>query len=115
MKQWSSPDSEYEAALALASDLDHRSTTATQEETLLELLLTLIEKYETIHAPIPVASGSSVLHHLMEAQDLNANDLIGILGNRAIVEQILTDQQNISPTQAQSLAERLNVTAEVFL
>jgi HTH-type transcriptional regulator / antitoxin HigA len=72
-------NSEYEAALALASDLDHRSTITTQEDTLLELLLTLIEKYETTHAPIPPSSGSSVLHHLMEAQDLTANDLISIL------------------------------------
>jgi HTH-type transcriptional regulator / antitoxin HigA len=108
-------DNEYEAAIALASDLDHRSTPTPEEETLLELLLTLIEKYETTHAPIPPASGSSVLHHLMEAQDLTANDLISTLGNPSIVEQILTGQQKISTTQAQSLAERLNVTAEVFL
>jgi HTH-type transcriptional regulator / antitoxin HigA len=46
-------DNEYEAAIALASDLDHRSTPTPEEETLLELLLTLIEKYETTHAPIP--------------------------------------------------------------
>jgi HTH-type transcriptional regulator / antitoxin HigA len=108
-------DSEYEAALALASDLEHRSIITPEEDTLLELLLTLIEKYEATHAPIPTVSGSSVLHHLMEAQDLTANDLISTLGNPSIVEQILAGQQKISTTQAQSLAERLNVAAEVFL
>jgi HTH-type transcriptional regulator / antitoxin HigA len=108
-------DADYEAAIALASDIEHRSTTTPEEAILLELLLTLIEKYEATHEPIPNSSGLSVLHHLMEAQDLNATDLIGVFGSPAIVEQILTGQQVINATQAQSLAERLNVSAKVFL
>jgi HTH-type transcriptional regulator / antitoxin HigA len=108
-------DTDYEAAIALASDIEHRSATTPEEETLLELLLTLIEKYEATHEPIPPSSGTSVLHHLMEAQDLNANDLVGVLGSPTIVEQILAGQTAINTAQAQALAERLNVTAQVFL
>jgi HTH-type transcriptional regulator / antitoxin HigA len=108
-------DADYEAAIALASDIEHRSATTPEEETLLELLLTLIEKYEATHEPIPRSSGTSVLHHLMEAQDLNANDLVGVLGSPTIVQQILTGQTAINTAQALALAERLNVTAQVFL
>lgn len=108
-------DAEYETAIALASELEHRPTLTTESETLLELLLTLIEKYEATHAPIPESSGSSVLKHLMEAQDIAPSELIEILGNATIVEQILTGQKPISTTQAQILATRFNVPTQVFL
>jgi HTH-type transcriptional regulator / antitoxin HigA len=108
-------DFDYEATIDLANELEHQPQLTQAEELLLELLLTLIEKYEATHEPIPHSSGTSVLHHLMEAQEINANDLVSILGSLSIVEQILTGQQAINITQAQSLAKRLNVTAQVFL
>lgn len=107
-------DAEYESAIALVSELEHRSNLTTEAETLLELLLTLIEKYEATHEPIPASSGSSVLKHLMEAQDIAPPELIEILGNAAIVEQVLTGQQPLSTRQAQDLAARFNVPAQVF-
>jgi HTH-type transcriptional regulator / antitoxin HigA len=80
---------EYEAAIALASDLEHRSNVTTEEETLLELLVTLIEKYELDHEPaIPLSSGRSVLIHLMDAQDLEPSDLVEVLGNLEVIEPI---------------------------
>ena len=107
---------QYEAAIALASDLEHRSSVTSEEETLLELLVTLIEKYELDYEPaIPVISGRAVLLHLMDAQDLEPSDLVETLGNTEVVEQILNGQQSIDLTQAQLLAERLHVDALVFL
>jgi HTH-type transcriptional regulator / antitoxin HigA len=108
-------DFDYEATIDLANELEHQPQLTQAEELLLELLITLIEKYEATHEPIPHSSGTSVLHHLMAAQEINANDLVSILGSLSIVEQILTGQQAINITQAQSLAKRLNVTAQVFL
>ncbi len=107
---------EYEAAIALASDLEHRSNVTSEEETLLELLVTLIEKYESDHEPaIPVSSGRSVLVHLMDAQDLEASDLVEILGNVEVVEQILNGKISIDLEQARSLANRLHVDPQIFL
>jgi HTH-type transcriptional regulator / antitoxin HigA len=108
-------DADYEAAIALATELEHRPQPTPEEEALLELWITLIEKYESVHEPIPVSSGRSVLLHLMDAQDLVAADLVDALGSPAIVEQILTGECPIGPTQAQSLAQRLHVKAQVFL
>jgi HTH-type transcriptional regulator / antitoxin HigA len=108
-------DAEYEATIALASELEHRPHLTAEEETLLELLLTLIEKYEATHAPIPNSPGSSVLKHLMEAQDITIPELTKIFGDTTIVEQILTGQQSISLTEAETLAVQFNVPAQVFL
>jgi HTH-type transcriptional regulator / antitoxin HigA len=107
---------EYEAAIALASDIEHRSNVTSEEETLLELLVTLIEKYELEHEPvIPVSSGRSVLVHLMDAQDLEPSDLAEVLGNSEVVEQILNGAISIDMEYAQLLAKRLHVDAQVFL
>ena len=107
---------EYEAAIALASDLEHRANVTSDEETLLELVVTLIEKYELEYEPaIPVSSGRSVLVHLMDAQDLESSDLVEILGNVEVIEQILNGQKTIDLEQARSLAKRLHVDAQVFL
>jgi HTH-type transcriptional regulator / antitoxin HigA len=107
---------EYDAAIALASDLEHRSNVTSEEETLLELLVTLIEKYELDHEPaIPVTSGRSVLVHLMDAQDLEASDLVEILGSVEVVNQILNGKKPIDIEQARSLAKCLHVDPMVFL
>ncbi len=100
----------------MASDLEHRSNVTSEEETLLELLVTLIEKYELDHEPaIPMSSGRSVLVHLMDAQDLEPSDLVEVLGTVGIVEQILNGEIPIDLEQARSLAQRLHVNPQVFL
>ena len=46
-------EEENEQALVLAQELEHRKNRTAEEEELLELLLTLIEKFEENHYPIP--------------------------------------------------------------
>jgi HTH-type transcriptional regulator / antitoxin HigA len=107
-------DGDYEAAIALATEIEHRQHPTPAEETLLELLVTLVEKYESMHEPIPMTSDRSMLLHLMDAQDLAAADLVDVLGSLEIVEQVLSGQQPIDSAQIQLLADRLNVSPQVF-
>jgi HTH-type transcriptional regulator / antitoxin HigA len=107
-------DADYEAAIALATEIEHRQHPTPAEETLLELLVTLVEKYESVHEPIPMTSNRSILLHLMDAQDLAPADLVEVLGSLEIVEQVLSGQQPIDVTQVQLLADRLNVSPQVF-
>lgn len=62
-----STEEENEQAIALAEELEHRPNKTPEEETLLELLITLIEKFEDKYYPIPKGTASSMLLHLMEA------------------------------------------------
>jgi HTH-type transcriptional regulator / antitoxin HigA len=107
-------DADYEAAIDLAREIEHREHPTQAEETLLELLVTLIEKYESVHEPMPMTSNRSMLLHLMDAQDLAAADLVDVLGSAAIVERVLSGQQPIDAAQVQLLADRLNVPSQVF-
>jgi HTH-type transcriptional regulator / antitoxin HigA len=107
-------DEDYEAAIALATEIEHRQHPTPSEETLLELLVTLVEKYESVYEPMPMTSNRSILLHLMDAQDLAAADLVEVLGSLEIVEQVLSGQQPIDSAQIQLLADRLNVPSQVF-
>jgi hypothetical protein len=46
-------ESENEQAIALAQELEHRNNRTLEEDALLELLVTLIEKFEETYYPIP--------------------------------------------------------------
>jgi HTH-type transcriptional regulator / antitoxin HigA len=107
-------ETENEAAIALALELEHRSPRTLEEETLLSLIVTLIEKFEDVRYSIPSGTPQSMLHHLMDARDLEPSDLYNVLGSEEIVKNILSGQQAIDPTQARLLAEFFHVDASLF-
>jgi HTH-type transcriptional regulator / antitoxin HigA len=104
-----------EQALALAQDLEHRSNRTPEEETLLELLVTLIEKFEETHYPIPKGTPHSMLLHLMEARSMEPKALVGVIGSLSTVLGILNQEANISQSQAKVLAEFFKVDESLFM
>ena len=74
-------EEENEAAIALAEELEHRDRTP-EEDALLDLLVTLIEKFEDEHYQLHGSTPQSILQHLMEARNLKQEDLVGVLGSR---------------------------------
>jgi HTH-type transcriptional regulator / antitoxin HigA len=72
----SATEAENDAAIALAQELEYRPIRTPEEELFLELLITLIEKFETQNYPIPAGNSGSMLQHLMDARNLEKSDLI---------------------------------------
>jgi HTH-type transcriptional regulator/antitoxin HigA len=54
-------ETENDRAITLAEELEHRLMRSVEEETFLELLITLIEKFEAEHYPIPAGTTGSML------------------------------------------------------
>jgi HTH-type transcriptional regulator / antitoxin HigA len=108
-------EAENEASIALAQELEHRSHRTPEEDILLELLVALIEKFEDAHYSIPAGSPQSMLHHLMDARDLEPNDLYEVLGSQEIVTEVLNGKQTVNKIQAQLLAEFFHVDMSLFL
>ena len=82
------------------------------QETYLGALGDLIEAYETVHVPIPTASGREVLPHLMEAADLKQKDMDFAFGNKVVTSAVLsgarpTGLAHAPPEQTLCLAARL--------
>ncbi|MBE9207872.1 transcriptional regulator [Nostoc sp. LEGE 06077] len=108
-------DEENEQAIALVQDLEHRANRIPEEEILLELLVTLIEKFEETHYPIPQGTPHSMLVHLMDARDISPEVLAETFGSLEFVQEILNGDRTINQAEAEALAEYFHVSANLFL
>lgn len=108
-------EQENEAAIALAQQLEHLPNQTPEQEALLDLLVMLIEKYEDTAYPIPVSNPCDVLLHLMEAKGCIQEDLVGVIGSRGVVSEVVNGKRGISIAQAKSLADYFGVDAGLFI
>jgi HTH-type transcriptional regulator / antitoxin HigA len=108
-------EAENDVALAAAEELAHRPNKSPEENALLELLVTLIEKFEEENYPIPVSSPLDMLKHLMEARDLKQEDLVGIMGSRGVVSEVINGKRSISKAQVIVLGKFFNVDIGLFV
>ncbi len=110
-----STEEENEQAIALAEELEHRPNKTPEEETLLELLITLVEKFEDKHYPISKGTVSSMLLHLMEAQDITKESLVQVFGSLVNVDKVINGELEITSQQALELGKLFHVDASLFL
>ena len=109
-------EAENDAAIILAQELEHRPDRTPEESLFLELLVTLIENFENEHYPIPEASPSQILQHILEVSNTHETNLVGILGSTSdIVSDIVQGRVPINNTQARILAERFKLSPSLFL
>jgi HTH-type transcriptional regulator/antitoxin HigA len=86
-----------------------------EEATLLRLLATLIEDFETKFYQPEDATPLEVLRHLMEERDLKQSDLWELFGSKGIASEVLNGKRSISKTQAKKLAEFFHVPVSLFI
>lgn len=107
---------EHERLLAEAEALmDKGDRRTAEEDALLELIVSLIEGYETKHHALPDASPREILLYLMEKRRLRQADLLGVFKSRGYVSDVVNGKRAISKRHAKQLAEFFGVPAEVFL
>ncbi|MBD2771646.1 helix-turn-helix domain-containing protein [Iningainema tapete] len=105
---------ENEEAIALAQNLEYRPNRTPEEDTFLELLVTLIEKFEANHYPIPTGTPTSMLRHLIDARNIDEKDLIPVLGTYSAIAEIFNHEKEINTAQAKALAEFFHVDVSLF-
>lgn len=108
-------EAENDRAIALAQDLEHRPAQTLEEGVFLELLTTLIEKFEAENYPIPEGDPVSMMHHLMDARDLEESSLVEILGSTEKVSEILARKRSLTVNEARKLAQFFRVETDLFL
>lgn len=107
-------EEENEKAIALVQELEHRVNRRPEEEMLLELLVTLIEKFEETHYPIPHGTPHSMLLHLMDARDIAPEALAEVIGSLEVVQAMVNGSHTINQAEAEALAEYFHVNASLF-
>lgn len=80
-----------------------------------ETLAILIEHYETELFPIKESSGIDVLRFLMNQNGLKQKDLIGVLGGKSSVSEILHEKRLLNLQHIRALSEKFNVNPATFL
>jgi HTH-type transcriptional regulator / antitoxin HigA len=103
-----------EAALLLAESLEHRQRTP-EEDTLLTLLIILIERFEETSYPLPDIKSDKILLHLMESRNMKQGELVGVIGSRGVVSEIVNGKRAISKAQAKILGQLFHVSPSLFI
>ncbi len=102
-------------AIELAQELEHKANRSLEEDAILELLVTLIEKFEDENYPIPEGTPHSMLLHLMDSNEIKQENLVGVIGSRGVVSEVVNGKRSISKAQAKALAEFFSVDVGLFI
>ena len=110
-------EAENEEALAVVESLLERgeSSLNPEELALLDLLGTLIERFERAAYKLPDGDPAGALEVLMEGRNLKPIHLAAVLGTRARVSEILSRKRPISKEQARRLGEFFSVSPAAFI
>ena len=86
-----------------------------EEARLLNLLSTLVERYEDETENFPASPPHRTLKFLMEQNDLRQVDLVKIFGSSGRVSEVVNGKRSISKAQAKALSEFFRVSVDLFL
>jgi HTH-type transcriptional regulator/antitoxin HigA len=109
-------ENENEKALAEVSDLlDCRALTPALEE-YLNLMVSLIEKFEEEHYPWPQeVTPADILRELMQARSMKVSDLGAIIKSKGTASQMLAGKRKIGVNAARRFAEFFKVPVSLLL
>ena len=92
--------SEYEWVLGIIEASMNKETVSSEEEQLIDLFVILVEKLESEHYPSQNRSTAhSRLVHLMDTNDVQLADLVGIFGSSDRVLEVINGKRSIDFTQ----------------
>lgn len=81
----------------------------------LEVLTTLVEAYEEAHFPIDLPDPIEAIKFRLEQQGEDQRALIGIIGNRTRVYEILRRDRPLSLAMIRRLNKQLRIPAEILI
>jgi HTH-type transcriptional regulator/antitoxin HigA len=104
----------YVSALLELEGGERRGQLSAAGRFLAELLTVLVEKYEQEHHRIASASPVEVLRELMEANDLQQEDLTREFGTESIVSEVLSGKRKLNKDDIEKLRQRFHISPVVF-
>jgi HTH-type transcriptional regulator/antitoxin HigA len=81
----------------------------------LDVLATLVEAYERKHFPIDPPDPIEAIRFRLEQQGLDPRALVGVIGGRSRVHEVMHGQRALSLTMIRRLHERFGIPAEVLI
>lgn len=81
----------------------------------LEVLVTLVDRYESEHEPVEPPDPIEALIYHMESRGLSRRDLEPFLGSRARVAEVLNRRRALTIEMIRKLHDGLGISAEVLI
>ena len=109
-------EAEYQRVLAIIELLMNKESSSLEENRLLDLFVILVDKFELEHYPSQnLSTPRSRLLHLMETNNLQPTDLIGVFGSQDLVAEVMDGRRSIDKYDALKLSDRFNLHPSLFL
>ncbi|BAZ06563.1 helix-turn-helix domain-containing protein [Calothrix sp. NIES-3974] len=109
-------EAENDGALEIVEMLMHQKQRSPEEDELYDLLITLIEKFEwEYYCTHENSSLYSMLLFLMEQRNIQQSDLVGIIGSKGVVSEVVNGKREISKAQAKALGAFFQVDPGLFI
>ncbi|MDE2783548.1 MAG: transcriptional regulator [Gemmatimonadota bacterium] len=107
-------ETDYGAALA---EIDRLMGVApeTPESDRLDVLVTLVERYEAEHWSIDPPDPISAIHHVMEARGLRQKDLAVLIGSQSHASEVMRRRRPLSLAMIRKLAAEWSLPADVLV
>ncbi|MCY3809914.1 MAG: transcriptional regulator [Gemmatimonadetes bacterium] len=107
-------ETDYDEALA---EIDSLMGVAlgTPESDRLEVLVTLVEGYESEHWMIDAPDPISAISHVMEARGLRQRDLAELIGSQSHASEVLRRRRPLSLAMIRMLAKEWGLPADVLV
>ncbi len=80
-----------------------------------EILSLLIENYENKHFPIEAPDPIEAIKIRMEEMNLKQKDLIGVIGGKSRVSEVLNKKKRLTVDMIRKLEQILNISASVLI
>jgi len=107
-------DTDYRAALAEVEQL-YDAAPDTPAGDRLEVLVALVEAYETKHYQIPLPDPVAAIEYHLESRGLTRRDLEPYIGSRARVSEVLRRRRPLTMGMIRRLHASLGIPAEVLI
>lgn len=107
-------EQDYEQALERL-EVIFDAPTNSQEGDEAEILSILIDNYENEHYPIEAPDPIEAIKIRMEEMNLKQKDLVGVIGGKSRVSEILNKKKRLTVDMIRELERILNISASVLI
>ena len=107
-------ENDYQIALARLDEIfDAKLGSSESDEA--DILALLIDEYENKNFPIEAPDPIEAIKIRMEELDLKQKDLVGVIGGKSRVSEILNKRKKLTVEMVRALADRLNLSAQILI
>jgi HTH-type transcriptional regulator/antitoxin HigA len=105
----------YQRTLRAVEELMRRAQLSQAESELLDVLVALVEQYESIQHPTPSNPPDRMLAHLIESKGVSRAEVAAATGiSRTTISAVLAGRRGVSRQNISKLAEFFGVSPSVF-